>query len=494
MRQLFFATAKRADPTLKNLLTKHLRYNKIDDGTYALKEEKNLKESGAYVIGITDCGESVCAASGRISTQKGTALEIFERSHDKEKNANLISKVIRSGHTSTIEHIFFNLAFENVSVVVEQFMIEFRLASFTVKSRRYVDFSDSGYYIPPFSNDTVAEKYKAHMNSLFELYTKLCNAEIPKEDARFVLPYCFFSNFFCSLNGREMVNVLRAMLYGRGKSIPEIYKIGLSLLEECKKYAPGVFVNFEENNKNYSDLPDFSFDLPNEDGLKPDVELLAFTPDCETLIAKAALIENAMPSAHSIDSILENKENVSKIIDAVFASSRPRALESATFTVRFNNISLSTLTHLARHRMQSLLVPQLCKCNRTSYIIPQSVKDSEFLEEYIAAFEKTAALYDEMNRLGIPAGESVYCLLSGNTIDAVSTMNGRELKLFFELRTCTRAQWEIREKSTKLLFELRKVSPLLFKKFGPSCFSKGKCPEGRLSCGKSAEMNDFFSK
>ena len=111
-----------------------------------------MAENGVYIIGITDCTQDVCAASGRISTQSGTALEIFERSHDEEKNTNLIGKVTRSGHTSTIEHMMFNLAFENVSVVVEQFMIEFRLASFTVKSRRYVDFSDCGYYMPEFKN------------------------------------------------------------------------------------------------------------------------------------------------------------------------------------------------------------------------------------------------------------------------------------------------------------------------------------------------------
>ena len=35
------------------------------------------------------------------------------------------------------------MAFENVSVFCEQFIIEFRLASFTVKSRRYVDFADA---------------------------------------------------------------------------------------------------------------------------------------------------------------------------------------------------------------------------------------------------------------------------------------------------------------------------------------------------------------
>ena len=130
-----------------------------------------MAESGAYIIGFTDCGESVCAASGRISTKQGTAREVFERSHDAEKNSKLISKVIRAGHTSTIEHMLFNLAFENVSVVVEQFMIEFRLASFTVKSRRYVDFSSSGYYVPQLESEELKAKYTSHMDSLFSLYS-----------------------------------------------------------------------------------------------------------------------------------------------------------------------------------------------------------------------------------------------------------------------------------------------------------------------------------
>ena len=102
------------------------------------------------IIGCSNVDEKICAAAGRISTQKGTSLEILDRSQDRAKNANLISKVTASGHTSTVEHVFFNLACENVSVVVEQFLIEFRLASFTVKSRRYVDFSDSGYYEPAY--------------------------------------------------------------------------------------------------------------------------------------------------------------------------------------------------------------------------------------------------------------------------------------------------------------------------------------------------------
>ncbi len=455
-----------------------------------------MSKSGIYIIGVSDSGESVCAAAGRISTQQGTALEIFERSHDSEKNAKLISKVTASGHTSTVEHIFFNLAFENVSVVVEQFMIEFRLASFTVKSRRYVDFAESGYYLPSFHNDSDKKAYTEHMNSLFKLYAELVENGIAKEDARFVLPYCFFSNFFCSLNGRELINVLRTMLYGRGKDIPEIYEYGKQLLDDCKMKAPGIFGNFENQyGKSVNDKTDFDFiEKEADDDIFDSVELLSYTENSEKKVAEAALIESMNLSAAQIKKITENDEIRKKVIDTVLASSRPRALEAVNYTVRFNSVSLSTLTHFTRHRVQSIAVIPLTKCNRTSYIIPPSVKsDERLLNLYVDAFERTNRLYEEMKAKGYSDGETVYCLLSGNTLDIVTTLNARELKLFMKLRTCNRAQWEIRNYSKALLFRLREVSPELFCRFGPSCFTDGFCPEGRLTCGKLKEVKEEFS-
>ena len=93
---------------------------------------------------------AIIASGGRISTMDGTADEIYAKSlaAGQEKNEKLIGKVLSSGHTSVLEHCYVNLSFENVSVLAEQFLIEFRLASFTVKSRRYVDFSTAGFVIP----------------------------------------------------------------------------------------------------------------------------------------------------------------------------------------------------------------------------------------------------------------------------------------------------------------------------------------------------------
>lgn len=451
-----------------------------------------MAKNGAYLVGITDCTQDVCAASGRISTQSGTALEIFERSHDEEKNTNLISKVTRSGHTSTIEHIFFNLAFENVSVVVEQFMIEFRLASFTVKSRRYVDFSDCGYFVPEFTNADDQKKFTETMDKLFSAYTMLCDKGIPKEDARFVLPYCFFSNFFCSLNGRELVNVLTAMIYGRGKKIKEIYEIGLSLLSQCREKAPGIFSDFEQKAAKVRDELNLGFDeeahIPTEK-----CEILSYTADGEKNVCRTALIQQYNYSPERVEKILNDENNVSSILKSLISCTRPRALESYCCTVRFNRVSLACLTHFARHRIQGICIPDLIKARRNDYVIPETVKENEeLLKIYKDCFDENKKLYKMFKEAGYDDNILIYCVLSGCTLDIVTTMNAREMLLFFRLRSCTRAQWEIQEYANDFLSKLRCISPTLFSLYGPSCYVTGVCPEGRLTCGRSAEIKEIF--
>ncbi len=453
-----------------------------------------MSKHGAFVIGYSNIGQEVCAASGRISTQNGTALEIFERSHDEEKNTKLIGKVTKSGHTSTIEHIFFNLAFENVSVVVEQFMIEFRLASFTVKSRRYVDFSDCGYLVPDFKNETDTARYKSTMDKLFSVYSTLTEKGIPKEDARFVLPYCFYSNFFCSLGGRELINVLNAMLYGRGRKIKEIYEIGLSLYEQCKKIAPGLFIDFEVKAQRYNDELDYGFDQGEKNDTSELCEILSYTPNGEINVAMCALIE-AGYSAERAKEIISDKDNRVSVIKKLISSSRPRALESFTCTVKFNKVSLACLTHFARHRIQSICIPNLMKTDRDSYVIPETLKaNQEALELYNGAFAEMKSLYAELKTKGYEDNVLIYCALSGNTLDIVTTMNAREMLLFFRLRSCTRAQWEIQLFANDFLKKLREISPDLFSLYGPSCFVLGACPEGKMTCGRAGEIKDIFGK
>ena len=453
-------------------------------------------KSEVKIVGYSNCGESLCAAGGRISTQPGDVFDILEKSKDAEKNASLIQKVTKSGHNSVIEHLFFNLAFRNVSVVVEQFMIEFRLASFTVKSRRYVDFGDAGFFVPEFSSESVKEKYTEHMSKLFDTYNKLTEKGIAKEDARFVLPYCFFSNFICSMNAREFLNVLRAMLYGRGSKYPEIKKIGLSLLEQAQEIAPGVMESFNNFGKTFNDKPDFSFlsskgKYVNE---KPLVELISYTENSDLAVAKTALISETALNQDEVNTVVSDSETRKRIIDAVIDCTRPRPLEAASYTFRLNNVSLACITHIVRHRIQCVTVPELTSSNRGRYIIPPAIKaDAELFELYTNAFSETEKLYNELRDMGESKENLVYVLLSGNTLDLTITMNARELLLFLKLRTCERAQWEIRDYAYLMLKMLRESAPDIFRRYGPSCFVTGVCPEGRLSCGKISEIKNRFS-
>ena len=457
---------------------------------------EDYRGSVAIVLGLSDTDEKIPAASGRISTQEGDASEIFAKSQDKEKNAKLISKVTRSGHNSTIEHTVFNLAFQDVSVFVEQFLIEFRLASFTVKSRRYVDFRKCGFYVPFLGKKELEDKFSETMEYLFNEYTAFVDAGVPKEDARFLLPYCLRSNFYCSVNARELLHMLRSMLFGRGSQFKELYDLGMQIYSQIEKLTPGIVTDFYKRRPEKSDKIALGYMFnnyeENNDSKKP-VELISVSPDAEKSVARSALIWTRQYTPDAVEKIISDEGNVNKIIDCVLESSRPRPLETVSYTFRINGVSLSTITHFARHRMHSLMVPSLTLTDRTKYIIPETVKQAGLLERYEEAFTRMNELYNCLKAEGCTEEQAVYCQLSGNTLDIVSCMNGRELMLFMRLRTCTRAQWEIRDFAIEMLRQLREVSPVIFNKYGPGCYVTS-CPEGAMCCGRTAEIKEYFNK
>jgi thymidylate synthase (FAD) len=70
----------------------------------------------------------------------------------------------------------------------------------------------------------------------------------------------------------------------------------------------------------------------------------------------------------------------------------------------------------------------------------------------------------------------------------VVTMNVRSLFNFFKHRCCNRAQWEIRAVANEMWKQCMNIAPNIFKHAGPECITKGKCPEGKMSCGKPPIM------
>ena len=126
----------------------------------------------------------------------------------------------------------------------------------------------------------------------------------------------------------------------------------------------------------------------------------------------------------------------------------------------------------------------MCIRDSGNYVLPETVSAiPEAREAYEAAFREQAVFAREMASRGLRPEDAAYCALSGHTADMLFAMNARELLHFFKLRTCERAQWEIRAVAIQMLRQLRACEGELFDGYGPSCLVTGHCPEGRLSCG-----------
>ena len=131
------------------------------------------------------------------------------------------------------------------------------------------------------------------------------------------------------------------------------------------------------------------------------VELLSYTGDAEKNVQRSALISYTNASTEDIDRILSDDTVADKITYSLVHSSRPRALEAADFTLRFNDVSLSGITHFTRHRMQSIEIPELIRADRKRHIVPESVKkDPELFLKYETAFKENAAEYERLRTLG----------------------------------------------------------------------------------------------
>ena len=431
---------------------------------------ETIPQSAARIIGCSPEGVTVCASAARISTMQGTALELLERSREKTNNVALVQKVLASGHKSVMEHCCFNLAFNNVSIFAEQFIIEFRLASYTVKSRRYVDFGQMGYHIDPTAPEALQTLTRETAEALFARYSRLLELGVPKEDARFVLPYCAHSNFFCTCNARELLHMICSMQWGRGRVYPEIAALGAQLAGQFEAYFPGILAG---EAAAYAAEP-----IP--------------AAGCAPAAPQPARCIVSLP-AHSAapDALLQAAHEISGTDPAALRrTTRPRELELLHFTYRIDGISLAAVTHLVRHRMLSVLIPPVQRAALAArYVLPDSVAAlPEALALYRGAFGLAADAAAKALALGAPQQALVYFAMSGHTLDVIADLNGRELMHFCRLRTCTRAQWEIRAIALDMLRQARAAAPGAVQGFGPACYSLGHCTEGRMCCGRADEV------
>ena len=252
------------------------------------------------------------------------------------------------------------------------------------------------------------------------------------------------------MNARELMYMVQVMTQGRGAAFPEIRALGESLRGQICQYFPNV-PEILAKRMPQSDARFAIPALPQPAApavQKAESQLIAVTPAADQVLINAAAFNGC---------ILADTPALSDLIH----SARPRELEMlhAQFTIR--DLSLAAITHLVRHRIQSVLVPQVTQAALSQhYVLPESIRaNAEALAIYQAAFTANADTLRRMMQNGLPAEAVQYFALAGNQLDVLCDMNGRELLHFMKLRTCNRAQWEIRACAVSLLRQLRAASP-----------------------------------
>ena len=158
----------------------------------------------------------IVASAGNLSRADGTVTQVFESNDDYESNLKLARAVVGYGHKSISEHDYIVFGLEDVTPIIEQIIIGYRLTSFTIKSRRNVDFRNVGFYVPEFkdkdgnvleNNEELQQKYSAYMQSLFDKYGDLVDESIPVEDCRYILPYSYNSNIIMGCDETKGLNL-----------------------------------------------------------------------------------------------------------------------------------------------------------------------------------------------------------------------------------------------------------------------------------------------
>ena len=129
---------------------------------------------------------------------------------EEAKNPDrLLRNLFKLGHGSTFEHVYFTFKIEGISRACLAQLTRHRHASFTVRSQRYCDESNTEYVIPLEeleNEEQLREIRKAYQNSI-NSYKKLLELGVKREDARFISPQAMATDLYMSCNLRELLHL-----------------------------------------------------------------------------------------------------------------------------------------------------------------------------------------------------------------------------------------------------------------------------------------------
>ncbi len=230
------------------------------------------------------------------------------------------------------------------------------------------------------------------------------------------------------------------------------------------------------------------------------VELLAHTPE------PLALVYAAFRQCYHAGFVADmwprllggeiSRQKQAEFVYTIMESGHNSPLEHVSFTFAISGVSRALTHQLVRHRIASFSQQSQRYVDATEfeYILPPRIAANPKTQaRFEACMTHIAEAYAELREL-LTEGDNAnahsanedarFVLPQAAATRIVVTMNCRSLLNFFEHRSCTRAQWEIRNLATLMLQYCRGILPAIFDHAGARCERLGYCPEGAFCCGR----------
>ena len=201
------------------------------------------------LLAFTPNPEQTIAVAAKLCYSDSTISQLAEGVADKDIS-KFIGKLVEMGHLSPIEHASFTFGIEGVSRSLLAQITRHRIASFSVKSQRYVSANKGevfNYILPPAIEELGAEsiaKYESQMATMQEWYNEWQQqlggaSEKSNEDARFVLPNASETKMIITMNARELMHYFELRCCNRAQW--EIRAISWEMLRLVREVAPTIF-------------------------------------------------------------------------------------------------------------------------------------------------------------------------------------------------------------------------------------------------------------
>ena len=222
------------------------------------------------------------------------------------------------------------------------------------------------------------------------------------------------------------------------------------------------------------------------------VKLISYPQETELIAKMAASI--CYSGGHTYDEIRKKaEEKPVEYLSKIVKNGHLSILEHNVYVFYVSGISRVASHQLVRKRIASYSQQSQRYVSAENFeaVIPETIKDSDFMDEYDEKLEECGLLYQKMVDGGVPKEDARFILPGATTTQLIVSMNAHSLIDFFVQRLCTRSQWEISALAKLMLEEAQKVSPLIFKNLGAFCDFHGYCPENDKSCGRVPTLEEI---